>query len=72
MFNWRYRPLFKKEQANKDPEYLKRKNNALLVLKCLKKIYPEENADVRAGIEALSKAYRKTYPELNEELPINS
>jgi len=64
--------MFKKEQANIDPEYLKRKNNALIILKALKKVYPEESASVKKGIETLSQAYRKAYPELNDELPINS
>ena len=72
MFNRRFRPMFKKEQANIDPEYLKRKNNALIILKALKKVYPEESASVKKGIETLSQAYRKAYPELNDELPINS
>jgi len=68
-FNYRYRVLYIKEDAAKDIEYLKRKNRALLVLQALKKIYPEENNDVKRWIEALSSALRKTYPELNKELP---
>lgn len=68
-FNYRYRVLYIKADAAKDPEYLKKKNRALVILQALKKIYPEENSEVKIGIEALSKALRKTYPELNEELP---
>lgn len=71
MFNWRYRPLFKKEQAKKDPEYLKRKNNYLLILKALKKIYPEETNNMKKTIEEFSRNCRKNYPEINEELPLN-
>lgn len=70
MFNWRYRPLFKKEQAKKDPEYLKRKNVAVVVLNALKKQYDKEPAAVKEAIVKLSQAYRKAYPEINEELPL--
>ena len=70
MFNWRYRPLFKKEQAKKDPEYIKRKNVAVVVLKALKKQYDKEPAAVKEAIVKLSQAYRKAYPEINEELPL--
>ncbi len=69
-FNRRYWVLYIKEDANKDPEYLKRKNRALVVLQALKKIYPEENVKVKVWIETLSKALRSTYPELNDELPL--
>lgn len=71
MFNWRYRPLFKKEQAKKDPEYLKRKNAAVLVLSVLKKQYDNEPAAVKEAIVKLSQAYRKAYVEINDELPLN-
>lgn len=71
MLNWRYRPLFKKEQAKKDPEYIKRKNTAVLVLKVLKKQYDNEPAEVKSAIVKLSQAYRKAYPEINDELPLN-
>lgn len=71
MLNWRYRPLFKKEQAKKDPEYIKRKNNYLLILKVLKKIYPEETSDMKKVIEEFSRNCRKNYVEINEELPLN-
>lgn len=70
MFNWRYRPLFKKEQAKKDPEYIKRKNTAVLVLKALKKQYDNEPTAVKEAIVKLSQEYRKAYPEINEELPL--
>lgn len=71
MFNWRYRPLFKKEQAKKDPEYLKRKNVAVVVLNALKKQYDNEPAAVKEAIVKLSQAYRTAYPEINSELPLN-
>jgi hypothetical protein len=48
---------------------LKKKATALIILKALKKIYPDENEEIRTWIMWLSKALRKTYPELNEELP---
>lgn len=70
MFNWRYRPLFKKEQAKKDPEYIKRKNNNVLVLKVLKKQYDQEPIAVKEAIIQLSREMRKAYPEINEELPL--
>lgn len=70
MFNWRYRPLFKKEQAKKDPEYIKRKNNNVLVLKVLKKQYNDEPIAVKEAIINLSREMRKAYPEINEELPL--
>ena len=68
-FNYRYWVLYIKADAKVDPEYLKKKNRALVLLEALKKIYPEENIDIKLWIEALSKALRKTYPELNNELP---
>lgn len=71
MLNWRYRPLFKKEQAKKDPEYIKRKNNNVLVLKVLKKQYEQEPVEVKEAIVKLSQAMRKAYPEINDELPLN-
>lgn len=70
MLNWRYRPLFKKEQAKKDPEYIKRKNTAVLVLSVLKKQYDNEPAAVKEAIVKLSQEYRKAYSEINEELPL--
>lgn len=70
MFNWRYWIIYLKEQAKTDPEYLKRKNQAIIILKALKKVYPDESNGVKKAIETLSKAYRNAYPELNKELPV--
>lgn len=67
--NFRYWVLYIKEDALKDPEYLKRKNGYLAALTLLKKYYPIENREVQLWIEAFSAAVRKNYPELNEELP---
>lgn len=67
--NYRYRVLYMKVDAAKDPEYLKRKNIALGVLKVLKKQYPWEPVDVRRGIIFLSNVLREAYPEINDELP---
>lgn len=72
MFNRRYWILYLKGDAKKSPEYLKRKNIAVAVLRALKKIYDEENIDVREWIVALSQALRKEYDEINDELPLNS
>lgn len=54
-FNWRYRPLYNKEQASKDPAYLKRKANAKVALEALKKVYAEETPEIKKLIEQLSK-----------------
>ena len=72
MLNRRYRPLFMRHQVIQNPIYLKRKANALELLKIAKKMYPEETAETQKAIEQLSRQLRKTYPELNDELPINS
>jgi hypothetical protein len=69
--NYRYRVLYIKEDANKDPEYIKRKNNYLLILKALKKIYPEETNNMKKSIEEFSRNCRRNYPEINKELPLN-
>ena len=69
-FNYRYWVLYVKEDAKKDPEYLKRKNIALIVLQVLKKQYNWEPADVQKAIVSLSQALRKAYPEINEDLPL--
>lgn len=69
LLNFRYRVLYVKEDEKLSPEYLKRKNTALDVLTQLKKVYPKESSEVQKAIENLSAIYRKTYPELNEELP---
>ena len=71
-FNRRYRVLFNKEDAKKDPAYLKRKNTAGLLIKAMKKMYLVEWEDMKRGIEAFSKVIRAAYPELNEEIPLNS
>lgn len=68
-FNYRYRVLYNKEDEAKTAEYLKKKNRALLVLQVLKKMYDEENSEVKKWIEILSSALRSTYKELNSELP---
>lgn len=70
MFNWRMRVLYSKMEAKKDPEYLKRKNTALIILKALRKCYPEEQVNIKRAIEELSREYRKNYPELNDEYPV--
>lgn len=67
--NYRYWVLYNKENEAKDPEYLKRKNVYLEVLKTLKKYYPEEKSEIQKWIEVFSSSVRKNYPELNEELP---
>ena len=51
MFNWRYWLPFIKEQAKVDTEYLKHKNDAISVLKELKKMYPTEKSNVKKAIE---------------------
>lgn len=71
-FNWRYWIPFLKSQAKDDPEYLKRKAIYNAVLTALKKTYPNESHDMQLAIEAFSKVCRGKYPELNEELPLNS
>lgn len=68
--NYRYWVLYNKEDAKKDPEYLKRKNAALVILQYLKKAYDGEPQEVKEAIVILSKALRKNYSELNSELPI--
>ena len=70
LLNWRYWILYIKWSINKSPEYLKRKNAYLVILKALKKYYDEENSGVKNGIVGLSKALRENYPELNDELPL--
>ena len=70
LLNWRYWILYIKENAQKSPEYLKRKNAYVAVLKVLKKYYNEESGEVKNWIVELSKWLRKNYPEINDELPI--
>lgn len=69
-FNYRYWVLYIKEDAKKDPEYLKLKNVNLVVLQALKKHYDQEPNSVRQAIVTLSQAMRKEFPELNEEIPL--
>lgn len=69
-FNRRYWILYIKEDAAKDPNYLKRKNQNLLILQVLKKNYNDEQSDVKQAIVTLSQALRKNYPEINSELPL--
>lgn len=69
-FNYRYWVLYIKEDAKKDPEYLKLKNVNLVVLQALKKHYNQEPNSVRQAIVTLSQAMRKEFPELNEEIPL--
>lgn len=69
-FNYRYWVLYIKGDAKKDPEYLKRKNIALVILEALKKQYNQENPEVQNAIVILSQALRKAYPEINSELPL--
>jgi hypothetical protein len=70
MFNWRMWILYTKMDALKDPEYLKRKNNALLLLKALRKIYDGESKIIRNDIIKISLDLREEYPELNDEYPV--
>lgn len=69
-FNYRYWVLYIKEDAKKDPEYLKLKNINLTVLQVLKKYYNQEPNSVKQAIVTLSQAMRKEFPELNEDLPL--
>ena len=69
-FNYRYWVLYIKEDAKKDPEYLKLKNINLAVLQVLKKYYNQEPNSVKQAIVTLSQAMRKEFPELNEDLPL--
>ena len=70
MFNYRYWVPFMKAQAIKDPEYIKRKNISVAVLKGLKTIYHKETSSVQKAIEELSRQLRSEYPEINEEMPL--
>lgn len=69
-FNFRYWILYVNEDAKIDPEYLKRKNWALVVLQYFKKVYDNEPIQVKDAIVVLSKALRDVYPEINKELPL--
>lgn len=70
MFNWRMWVLYSKIDALKDPDYLKKKSNALIILKALRKMYDEESMSVKNSIVKLSIALRDEYPELNDEYPV--
>lgn len=72
MFNWRYWVPFLKVQAIQDPEYIKRKNIYIAALQVFKKTYPNENPHMQKAIEEFSKVCRTQYPEINQELPLNS
>ena len=69
-FNPRYWVLYIEEDQNLSPEYLKRKNNYVLIMKVLRKIYPEENSRMKKTIEQFSNACRKFYREIDEEFPL--
>lgn len=71
LFNYRYWVLYIKEDAAKDPAYLKLKNINLIVLQALRKYYDQEPTSVREAIVKLSQALRKAFPELNDDLPNN-
>ena len=70
MFNFRMWILYSEIDAQKNPEYLKRKNNALIILKALRKMYDDENKIVKNQIVKLSLSLRDEYPELNDEYPV--
>lgn len=71
MFNFRMWILYAIIDAKHSPEYLKHKNNALVILKALKNIYKYESEPIQREIIDLSRSLRNKYPELNEELPVN-
>jgi hypothetical protein len=70
MFNWRMRVLYSKIDALKDPEYIKRKNSAKLILQALRKLYDGESKKVKEEIIDLSLSLREAYPEINGEFPV--
>lgn len=69
-FNYRYWVLYIKEDANKDPEYLKRKNIMKTIIEALKKQYNNEPKEMQQAIVNFSQVARKLYPEINKELPL--
>lgn len=69
-FNFRYWILYIKEDEKKSIEYLKRKSDALVLLKSLRKMYDGETNIVKNKIIDLSLALREEYPELNDEYPV--
>lgn len=70
-FNYRYWVLYIKEDEKLSTEYLKRKNNYVLVMKVLRKMYNEESTDMKKTIEQFSQSCRKNYKEINDEFPLN-
>lgn len=69
-FNYRYWVLYIKEEAKIDPERLKKIKVYTTILEILKKYYDNESPEVKSWIVALSQPLRKTYPEINKELPL--
>lgn len=67
--NYRYWVLYIEQDASVDPEYLKRKNNYLTILKVLRKMYPDESSEMQKAIEQFSQKCRGNYPEINTDLP---
>lgn len=70
-FNYRYWILYIKEDEKLSPEYLKRKNNYVLIMKALRKMYPEESSEMKKIIEQFSSSCRKNYKEINDEFPVS-
>jgi hypothetical protein len=50
-FNYRYWVLYIKEDQKLSPEYLKRKNNYVIIMKALRKMYEEESSEMKKTIE---------------------
>lgn len=71
LFNYRYWVLYIKEDEKKSIEYIKRKNNYLLIMKSLRKMYNEESPEMKKIIEWFSQWCRKNYTEIDEEFPLN-
>lgn len=69
-FNYRYWVLYIKEEAKIDPKRLKKIKVYTTILEILKKYYDNESPEVKSWIVALSQPLRKTYPEINKELPL--
>jgi len=70
-FNWRYRILYIKADAAKDPAYLKRLKVHQVIIEALKKYYDAEDFNTKQAIIMYSQAVRKAYPELNTLVPLN-
>lgn len=69
-FNWRYRALYGVQHIKKDPEYIKRKNIYVAIIKGFKSTYMQESPEIQKEIEKISQLLRKSYPEINEEIPL--